>query len=468
MSAALRSDVEAFIGGDHRTHVALLTISAAESLTDDLAEYLLADEFDEGWVAVFVDAVHRCDFVIERNSEWHLAPTVRTALHERLQESGSEAQRVHGMLFALAHAAGEGDHLELPRYLEDAVGETYHGTFTGGQDAARGYGAIAKRPRSGLQWLAARLATEQVEMGVLPPDQLEVVFLNGMLHLREGHWDLAEPFLRQVAESDEQRSEVALAAHLVGQRDVRSFARVDEGIRLLRHSVRVNTENGDRLHLGQVMHSLAQALLNGVGHETEAEDLLRDSIAIDAEHGGAGGWSLAKQTLGSLLGRRPGRADEGEDLLLENLEAAERQGDRIRVSQTLHLLGQLVGRAAGRNEQAERYLRRSLAMEAELGRKSELASVQHTLAQLISQDPSRRSEALELYQASLDFGRSARRLDHQAQVLRGMARVPGTPYDEALRWLNESLAINRRTRNAAGQRIVRADIAALERGDRRA
>jgi hypothetical protein len=58
-----------FIGGDPKRLKALEVLSAAVSLTDELAVKLLVEilKYDEEEAKRFIEALHGCDFIIERN-----------------------------------------------------------------------------------------------------------------------------------------------------------------------------------------------------------------------------------------------------------------------------------------------------------------------------------------------------------------------------------------------------------------
>jgi hypothetical protein len=73
MTQAPSTDVSIFLAAGKPFETALIALSAAESLTDDVAVDLLGVA-DVERADVLVRALHVCDFVVERNSEWNLAP----------------------------------------------------------------------------------------------------------------------------------------------------------------------------------------------------------------------------------------------------------------------------------------------------------------------------------------------------------------------------------------------------------
>jgi tetratricopeptide (TPR) repeat protein len=422
MTAPLPKELAPLLAEREDLRRGVLALSAPESLTDPLALDLLRIALGERpWLETFVRALHLCDFVVERNSEWHFAPHIRDALVEQLIEAPELGRFVHRRLLELAEASAPGTDgvSELPRYLHAGVGRTYHATFLS-PEAARGYGQLAHRPLSGQEWLAGRLASEQVRLGLIPPDAVEVLFLQGMILYHEKRTSEAEPLLRRVAASPERRHEVAVAAHLVGRLDARRKKRGAEA--LLRKSLEIGSELGERVHVGQVLH-----------------------------------------TLGQLVGRDSGRKDEAEQLLRESLEIRWALGERFGVAQVLHTLGQLVGRDSGRKDEAEQLLRESLEIGSELGERFHVAQVLHTLGQLVGRDSGRKDEAEQLLRESLEIGERLNRLNHQAQVLYSLSRVAGVDPDSARELLEASLELNRRIQNRQGQRIVESAIQRLER-----
>ncbi len=66
------TDVTIFLSAGKDIERGLIALSAAESLTDDVAIDLFGRvDVQDG--LTMVQALHFCDFVVERNSEWHLA-----------------------------------------------------------------------------------------------------------------------------------------------------------------------------------------------------------------------------------------------------------------------------------------------------------------------------------------------------------------------------------------------------------
>src|SRR5262245_205358 len=122
---AVRSDLVAFLEGSHAFESCLMILSAAESLTDELAAYLLElTDLERPWN--LIDALHVCDFVVERNGEWNLASTVREYLLERLSERPELFRAAHERLLQVSRSTGLRRGLsEVPRYLVEGPGEAY-------------------------------------------------------------------------------------------------------------------------------------------------------------------------------------------------------------------------------------------------------------------------------------------------------------------------------------------------------
>jgi tetratricopeptide (TPR) repeat protein len=238
----LRGDITAFVAGNEDSLRALSVLSATESATDDLGIYLLEIS---GWslaqAEAFVDAIHRCDFVLEENREWWFAPDARRPLIEALTANEQLSRHVHSSLLEVATEKSEsGFEGKLPQYLRSAVGQAYHGVFLGKADALKRYALIAEAQRSGQQWLASRLAQEQVELRIIPAGALEVLLLQGMVMYREGRFDAAAAVLRRVVETNEVRREVAVGAHILGHIVGRESAGNQKAVALLEKSVDIS------------------------------------------------------------------------------------------------------------------------------------------------------------------------------------------------------------------------------------
>jgi tetratricopeptide (TPR) repeat protein len=469
MTPTLPDELSLFLAGSETTERNLLALAAAESLTDALAHDLLRVAFgNDARPERFVDTLHLCDFVVERNSEWHFAPRVREVLVQQLTSGRDLSERVHGRLLELAEPGNAPVHLpnELPRYLQADVGRAYHATFLSAEGVHR-YARLADQPLSGQQWLAGQLASEQVRLGVIPEDAIEVMFLHGMILYRERRWDEAERLLREVAKRSELRHEVAVATHLVGRIDGRDPPRRKRAEAFLLKSLEIGRALENRFHVAQVLHTLGQLVGRDPDRRAEAEELLQESLESRRTLGDPFDIAQVLQTLGQLVGRDPSRRAEAEELLQESLEIERTLGNPRGTVQLLHTLGQLVGRDPDRRAEAEELLQESLESRRTLGDPFDIAHVLHTLGQLVGRDPDRRAEAEELLHESLEIGRDLNHPNHQAQVLKTLGQLVGRDPSrrvEAEELLQESLKLNRQMHNPGGVRIVERALQILRKG----
>jgi tetratricopeptide (TPR) repeat protein len=461
--SAVARDVDAFTAGDQRVALALAVLSAASSLTDELATDLLSlVSYDDTWVEALIRALHSCDFVIERNSEWNLAPRARDPFLRALVADAGLSLVVNSRLVRLCEPWAVGALGELPRYLREGAGAAYHGVFADGEGSLAKYSEAADGPLSGQQWLASELAMEQVELGVVPADAIEVLFLRGMVLYRERRIPEAEPLLRDVAGSAEVRREVAVAAHLVGRLDGRRFRTRQRGEALLRKSLKIDEALGDRAGATEVEHTLGQLVGRDASRSAEAEALLSRSLKSEEAAGSAEAVGEVLNTLGQLLARNPKRRAEAERVLRQSLAINEEAGRTLRTAPALHVLGQLLGRDDARREEAEGLLRRSLALGEEQGADFSVAQVLSTLGQFLGRDPERANEAEQLLQRSLAIGERLGNRNHQALTLYAAARVAGVPQGRAIEFLRRSLELNRAIGNAEGEANVLRALKGME------
>ncbi|MBR7918267.1 tetratricopeptide repeat protein [Burkholderia vietnamiensis] len=390
----------------------LQMLAVAESLTDDVAMQLYELNPIPGVPAqLFVQALHYSDIVEPRNSEWHFTNEFRESLRHITDEDDELVNAAHDRLLSIGQNADVslgGD--TVPRYLFSKGGMAYHKAAIGLTDEAlRLYAQAAIGPLSGDQWLASHLASEQETDGVLPEQQIEVKFLRAMVLYREGDWEEAKPLLFEIARTREFRIEVAIASNILGVRFSRSQPRLAE--RLLKQSVQIGEWLGDRSHLAQSLHVLA-----------------------------------------NLVARVPSRADEAEALYKRSLSLEEELNDSDGIAQTLHSFGNFLARQQHRGHEAEAAYRRSIDIEKSSGSLAGLAQTYHSLGNLLRKNG--RYDESELYlRNSLKLGERFMNLQHQAQVLRTLSFVvERTSVLEAERMLRESLRLNEIARNAYGVR----------------
>ncbi len=452
----------------HGAARALQILATAESLTDDTARQLYDLAPVPGLTAeLFIHALHYADFVAPRNSEWYFSSTARgelQGLHAADTVTVTEAHRL------LATLATEGDRAlagsRIPAYLFTPAGKAYHLAGTGDlQQALSLYGRATSGPLTGAQWLAARLASEQEELGVLPRGNIETLFLRAMVLVREGNREGAEPLLRLICASKEVRIEVGIACHLLGllvarQRDA---AHQREAEQLYRRSIEILEELGNRFGVAQTLHSLANLLARdrNPDRQREAEQLYRRSIEIGEETGNRFHVAQALHSLANLLARdrNPDRQREAEQLYRRSIEIGEETGNRFHVAQALHSLANLLARDRNpdRHKEAEQLYRRSIEIGEETGNRFHVAQALHSLANLLARDrnPDRQREAEQLYRRSIEIGEQLGNRHHLAQTLRSFALlIEHRSSAEAEQLLQRSLDLNRQANDRRGERIV--------------
>ena len=308
-----RNDVAILLEGSHAFESGLMVLSAAESLTDELAAYLLEEITDPRRPSKLINALHVCDFVFERNSEWNFAPAVRKHLLERLSEQPDLFRMAHGRLLQVSRSSGlRREFSELPRYLVEGPGEAYHASALVPSEGLPKYAAIALFGQGGQQWLAARLAREQQAFGIIPPQSLEVDFLQGMVCYREGNLRDAEQLLRRVSEEVSDRIEVAIALHIVGRLDGQR-GRTHQAESELNRSLAIHRILGDTFGEAQVLYSLGRLVGRDRSRSGEADE---PALSVQV--------AVALVNKGVTLGRL-GRAEDevaAYDLVVDRFGAA--------------------------------------------------------------------------------------------------------------------------------------------------
>jgi tetratricopeptide (TPR) repeat protein len=381
-TASLPSDVAIVLNASAEVERSLTVLSAPESLTDNLARYLLA-EVDADLVPRLLDALHLCDFVIERNSEWILSPHARQYLQEQLMKQRELMLTIHANLLRLSDSTELQAAVEnIPRYLTVGPGKAYHSAFIDAQAGLAEYSRIALAGLPGQQWLATKLAREQQELRVLPKDVFELDFLQGMVYYREGRTVEAIALLRRVASAPVARVEVAIAAHLVGRFDGKRH-RPQKAELLLDRSLEINQVLKNEFGQAQVLHTLGQLIGRDRKRTDEAEQLLRQSLAIETELGNRSSEAAVLHTLGQLIGRDRKRTDEAEQLLGKSLNLGESLGIKSHQAQVLYTMGRI--RAISDPDDAMALLERSLVLNQELHNHSGINIVNRQLARLREQ-----------------------------------------------------------------------------------
>ncbi len=93
------ADVRIVLDSSEDAEAGLVALAAAESLTDELHLFEVAGA---GSGAHLLDALHQCNFVVERNDEWRFTGTARTHLRLRLIQEQLLSLKLHQELLALA------------------------------------------------------------------------------------------------------------------------------------------------------------------------------------------------------------------------------------------------------------------------------------------------------------------------------------------------------------------------------
>lgn len=199
------------------------TLSAAESLTDDVARRLLAVQgISEASADTFLELLHCADYIVPRNSEWHFTADVRTALRQSVREDKVPLEDVHTLLLEIGRTgnrAAAGD--LIPAYLFTRAGMAYHrGELGFSEEALQEYARVANVSDNGELWLAGSLSQEQQRMGTLAADAIEPTFLRALSAYRDHDKDRAYPNLLSVAESGKPNELVAWAMQLAGEIDM--------------------------------------------------------------------------------------------------------------------------------------------------------------------------------------------------------------------------------------------------------
>ena len=401
--------LSAFLEAAPRGSLRVLTaLSAAESLSDWLAQALI-DLVCPGQQQLreFVAALHLAGFVVERNSEWHLAAAERRFLANELLKNQSLFAQCHAYLAGIAFSDAAPDHdVEVPKYLVGPVGRAYHRTALAPQDGLHLYseletGSLAE------SWLAARLIVQQQSEGIIPADAIEPDFLRGMVLYREGKNAEAMRVLRRVAYSRETRFEVAVAAHLYG-RDLRR-RHYAEALRLLRKSVAIGRSIGKLHHEAQALHTLGQVLWQQ--NPKRAEDHLRMSLQLLTEIGDRLGQAEVLLTLGQKLSHQG--HEDAEGMLRRSVEIEEAEGTLHGLALALQALGQCVARA--NRAEAEALLRRSIALGEKTGHLRHQAIAHLTLGKILW--PESPEDARNEFLRSLNLNRARGDVEGESIVL---------------------------------------------------
>lgn len=306
----------------------LAALACAESLTDDVAREiyeqvpvprLSADQF--------LSAFKYSGLTEPRNSEWNLNHQIRDELVRSDFLTMGAKRSVHRYL---AELGGKADFWTVagrtvPTYLFSEAGLAYHLAGAGDTDAAlEHYSRASLGPFNGAQWLGARFVEEQEQTGVIPEGQIETTFLRAWVMFRQGRKKEAMSLFEKVAESDEEKREVAISLHLFA--NSLPPRRDKEAENKLRRSIEINDSLGSRFGVAQTLHSLANLLREQDQRLEEAFGCYAKSIGILEELRDDNG---VAQTLRSYaLAIEASDPKKALELLARSLEINERRGNR--------------------------------------------------------------------------------------------------------------------------------------------
>ncbi|HEX8890360.1 MAG TPA: tetratricopeptide repeat protein [Pyrinomonadaceae bacterium] len=413
-------------------------LSAAVSLTDEIALTLLGKcgemEFQPEEV---IDCLHACDFIIERNSEYHFEPSARAFLLQELNQNRDLSITMHATLEEVARKADPkkaGD--TIPTYLTLPVGLAYHATVTDRERGLTLYRKAYTGRHTGDQWLLGVLAEEQ--RGLLPVYAIEPDFFQGMTAYKEERWQDAEAHFNRIKElinDKETRVEAAIALHLLG-RIYHSLGRDDEAYSVLTRGLSILERIGDRRGQAHVLNSIAMAISEK--ETAEAEKLLLHSLKIGRELNDLQHQAEIEHSLGKLIGLR--NSQEAEKHLNRSLELRERSGDLRGQAQVLQSLSKLFRK--GDPAKAEEYLRKSLAIDRKRGNLRGEAQLLNSLAIVIQNK--NRDEAISMLRRSIKLNKQHRNSEGMAKSLNTLGSIlsRGRKWNEARAAFEEVLTLS--------------------------
>lgn len=398
----------------------LYCLSAAVSLTDEVAAGLISSCVNtERASETIVRALRLCDFVVERNSEWHLEPAARQFLLAVVLENDELFESAHNYLLDVCEDADPGHAGDtVPAYLTWPVGVAYHTTVFDSDEGLSIYSRAYGQQRRGEQWLSGVLAEEQQRQGFIPESAWQPAFFQGMNAYWERRWNEAKRYFERVAQTREEHTDVAIALHLLAQiliRESRREPKYADAEVLLRRSLALLEKFEDAHGEAQVLHTLGNLISRN--KPTEAEEFLRRSFALLEKFKDAHGEAQVLHSLGNFLSRNKPR--EAEEFLRRSLALEEEFGRTLGQVQVLHSLGNLLSR--DHPTEAEELLRRSLLLAEALEATHHQAQVLHSLGTVLSRD--RPIKAEELYRRSFLLGEELGDIHHQAQVLNSLANL---------------------------------------------
>lgn len=393
---------------------ALQVLAAAESLTDRIAADLYNLNKIPGVSAErFLLALHQSDLIEPRNSEWSFAPTTREHLRNLASVDLDTLRQAHSRLLKIGFEASPVDAGSIvPSYLMTSAGKAYHSAYAGRVvEAMAFYFEAAEATISdhgGIQWLASRFASEQMDARILPLDSTELLFLRAMSLFRDGAREAAYPLFERIIEKNEANKFNAVSCDIVGV-GLRKQDRA-KAERLFRRAIEIVQELGDQAALGVHTHNLAQILRKR--DRAEAERLFRQSLQIANEQGDLYSQAIRKNGLADLLAHIGSRHHaEAERLLREAMSYFERNADEVGTGAPMTTLARLVAMNHDRYYEAEALYRRAIAIARKYHDHIGLSIRLSGLVKLLMLKPEGLVEAATLLRENLEL---VRRLKQQA------------------------------------------------------
>ncbi|TBT88390.1 hypothetical protein ET989_00015 [Propioniciclava sinopodophylli] len=333
----------------------LALLAAAPSLTDEMASRAFA-EFH--FSRKIIDALNSLGFIVSAGSEFRLSEELRAKIISR-QSGGSLWKQANTHFYARASEAQYGE--SLPEYLVTGPGLAYHGLEVNTEIGEQAYRDVAHIDSLRVSLEARRLGFEQASRGLIHFESVGLLFLQGMTIYRLGSRTEAIGVLRRVAHAHEDSREVAVAQHLVGYWDCMSRGGIGgtkSAQELLRASHKSAAKRQDQWHLAHVKHSMALCMLKSKPQERRGPiQLLRASLELTREIGDRFGEAKVLHSLGQALARDPGSKKEARLLMNQSLSLGVELGYIRHQALVLQSLVKIEDRPARRAD-LERRLRR--------------------------------------------------------------------------------------------------------------
>lgn len=167
------SDLQILLAAGADVERSVLFLSAANRLTDELAAHLI--ELG-GAPSALLHVVRSSDLATEVGNEWRLVARARRPLMARLRGDRELERRAHSRLLELAQSSQD-ESRHLPEYLATDLGVAYHAAYLDSRQSLSAYRRILESGSARERSIAAHLAMEQRDLGLLPSEAPEVAAL---------------------------------------------------------------------------------------------------------------------------------------------------------------------------------------------------------------------------------------------------------------------------------------------------